>query len=82
MMAKRRLNDHPGWNWAMGAGLLVLPAAFVMKGYGLLDKDEFYGALVIAAFLIRPDRLVDLVRARWAQGNTPPEPPADPPTGG
>jgi hypothetical protein len=72
----RRQSDHPAWNWALGAGLLTLPAAFALKAFGLLDRNEFWGALVFAAFCIRPDRLVDLVRARFgASQSTSSEPP-------
>jgi hypothetical protein len=75
----RRANDHPAWNWAFVAGIVVVPVAFTLKGYRLLDRDEFWGALVFAAFMMRPDRLVDLARARWAARSEEPAP-ADAPT--
>lgn len=47
-------------------GALLIPAAFFFKARGWFGRDEFWGVLVFSAFLIRPDKLVDLARAWYA----------------
>lgn len=66
MNAQRRSSDHPAWDWLMAAGVLVAGAAFAMRWLGKFEGSDFWAALAFAALLIRPDKLVDVVRA-WRQ---------------
>ena len=65
---KRRLRDHPAWTWATVAGLVGMAATFWLKSSGKLAGGEFYAALAFAALMIRPDKLVDALRA-WRRGD-------------
>lgn len=68
MMARRRFADHPAW-WLLSAfGVLFLVAAVALLWAGKVS--ELYGTAwaVLGALMIRPDKVVDLVRAWRSPG--------------
>jgi len=67
-MTPRRQSDHPAWTWLGWFGALIAVAAVALKWFGRLDGADFWALLVFAALMIRPDKLVDLARARWGNG--------------
>jgi hypothetical protein len=62
-MSPRRVSDHPAWDWLGWVGIFLALFAFAGKWVGKLSGSDFWAALVFAALLVRPDKLVDLVRA-------------------
>lgn len=66
---RQRQGDKPIWNWLSVLGAVLVIGAVGLKAFGRLEGSDFWATLAAGLFLIRPDKMVDMVRARW--GNQP-----------
>lgn len=62
---KRRQSDRPIWNWLTVLGAVLVLAAVGLKAFDRLEGSDFWATLAAGLFLVRPDKMVDIVRARW-----------------
>lgn len=70
MMAFRRQSDHPGWQVFSAFGFLFMVAAFALMWTGRISEPFGFGWALLGALMLRPDYVVDLVRA-WRKPGEP-----------
>lgn len=62
-----RQSDRPIWFMLLAIGLAMIAAAVTLRLRGMISETTATSWVGIAAFVVRPDKVVDLIRARRAR---------------
>lgn len=62
-----RQSDRPIWFMLLAIGIAMIGAAVVLRLQGMISETTATSWVGIAAFVARPDKVLDLIRARRAR---------------
>lgn len=65
-----RQSDHPIWWVLLLLGLAMIAAAVVLRSRGMISEGTATAWIGVAAFVARPDQVLDFIRAKRARSHS------------